>query len=222
MIKDFQHFHDHGLYTNLKDDPLSGHLINVEGKYWKKLREKLTPTFSSGRMKQMVPIIVEVGEKLEAVLAKKIETEPEPEFKDFLACFSTDVIGTCAFGIECNSLEGKNEEFRQMSMKALTPLPYSLTKKLIKATFPGLARWLGFRTTHEDASAFFLKIVKEVVEFREANNVKRHDFMDLLLQLKNVGELDDAEKKSGEMNVEKLTFNEIAAQVYIFFIAVSW
>lgn len=221
MIKDFKHFHDHGMFHNVKDDPLSGNLINVEGKYWKRLRDKLTPMFSTGRMRQMAPLMVEVASKLEAVLAKTIETNPEPEFKDILACFSTDIIGTCALGIECSSLEGKNKEFREMGMKAFTPRPYSLIEKLLKATNPDLARWLGLKSTSDDVTEFFLKVVEEVVEFREANNIKRHDIMDLLLQLKNVGELAGEENESGEKNVEKLTLNEIAAQVYVFFVAVS-
>lgn len=172
-------------------------------------------------MRQMVPIIVEVGDKLKTVLSKRIETNPEPEYKEILSCFSTDLIGTCAFGIECSSLEGKNEEFRKMSLKAFTVKPYSLLTKLIKTTYPDLARWLGYKTTHDDVSAFFLKLVKEVVEYREAEKIKRNDFMDLLMQLKNEGVLEGEESKSRGMKIEKLTMNEVAAQVFVFFIAVS-
>jgi cytochrome P450 family 6 len=56
-----------------------------------------------------------------------------------------------------------------------------------------------------------MKIVKDVVEYREKNNVKRNDFMDLLLNLKMKGALEN-----------KLTIEEIAAQVFVFFLAVSW
>lgn len=212
LIKDFQHFHDRGMYYNVKDDPLSGHLLNIEGEYWKKLREKLTPTFTSGKMRQMMPTIVEVGTKLEAYMEKTIIENPEPEIKDILARFTTDIIGSCAFGIECNSLEDKTAKFLEMGLKVFQQPRNSFVKQLIAVTYPGFARKMGIKTVRDDVSEFFMKIVNDVIEYREKNNVKRNDFMDLLLQLKNEG------NESGKLG---LTVGEIAAQVFVFFLAVS-
>lgn len=97
LIKDFTHFHDRGMYHNVKDDPLSGHLLNLEGDKWKKLREKLSPTFSSGKMKNMLPTIVNVGERLEQFMKKTIEVNSEAEIKGILARFTTDIIGEIIF-----------------------------------------------------------------------------------------------------------------------------
>lgn len=203
------------MYYNVKDDPLSGHLLNIEGDYWKKLREKLTPTFTSGKMRQMMPTIVEVGTKLEAYMAKTIEENPEPEIKDILARFTTDIIGSCAFGIECNSLEDKTAKFLEMGLKVFQQPRNSFAKQLIAVTYPDFARKLGIRTTRDDVSEFFMKIVNDVIEYREKNNVKRNDFMDLLLQLRHEGDAGDDSGKLG------LTTGEIAAQVFVFFLAVS-
>jgi len=43
----------------------------------------------------------------------------------------------------------------------------------------------------KDVSKFFLGAVKEVIDLREEKNIKRNDFMQLLIQLKNKGKLDD-------------------------------
>lgn len=219
LIKDFQYFHDRGTYFNVKDDPLSGHLLNIEGDHWKKLREKLTPTFTSGKIRQMVPTIVDVGTKLEDFMNKIIELNPEPEIKNILARFTTDIIGSCAFGIECNSLEDETAKFLEMGLKVFQQPRNSFFKQLIAVTYPDFARKMGYKTTRDDVSEFFLGIVRDVVEYREKNKIKRNDFMDLLLQLKNEGELIDG---SNSKKLGKLTIEEIAAQVFVFFLAVSW
>lgn len=93
MIKDFNYFHDRGTYYNLKDDPLSGHLLNLEGDKWKKLREKLTPSFTSNKMKYMLPTVLDVSKRLETFMLKTIEEDSEPEIKKILSRFTVDIIG---------------------------------------------------------------------------------------------------------------------------------
>jgi cytochrome P450 family 6 len=211
---------------------IPGHLLNIEGDYWKKLREKLTPTFTSGKMRQMMPTIVDVGTKLEAFIQKTIQENPEPEIKDILARYTTDIIGklekiksfliivtqqtftgSCAFGIECNSMEDKTAKFLEMGLKVFQQPRNSFVKQLIAVTYPDFARKIGVKIVREDVAEFFMKIVKDVVEYRETNKdyVKRNDFMDLLLQLKNDGTLADESSADGK-KLGKLTVEEIAAQ----------
>lgn len=72
---------------------MSAHLVHIEGDKWKNLRAKLTPTFSSAKLKMMVPTILNVAEHFKDTLNKDIQKNSVVEMKDLLARFTTDIIG---------------------------------------------------------------------------------------------------------------------------------
>ncbi|XP_058126451.1 cytochrome P450 6A1-like [Anopheles coustani] len=212
--RDFAYFHDRGVYYNEKDDPISGHLFNIEGTKWTNLRKKLIPTFSSGKMKMMCPTIVSVGERFRECLGKCLENgDGEVEMKELLARFTTDVIGTCAFGIDCNSLNDPNAEFLRMGRRVFEVPRGRILKFFFMATFKDFSRRIHIKGTSDEVSEFFFKVVQETIEYREKNNIQRNDFMNLLMQLKNGGQLDE----SGE-TVGTLSLNEVVAQAFVFFL----
>lgn len=219
LIKDFNHFQDRGAYYNERDDPLSAHLFNLEAAKWKVLRSKLTPTFTSGKMKFMFPTIVDVANEFQLCLNQLIDGEStgmkELELRDLLGRFTTDIIGTCAFGIDCNSLKDPDAKFREMGKKVFEVPKVNFVERLLMTSYQGLAKKLRLVAHHRDVTEFFLNSVKETIAYREDNNVQRNDFMSLLMQLKNEGHLNDDPKN----NLGQLTINEIAAQAYVFFLA---
>lgn len=212
LIKDFQNFPERGVFYNEKDDPLSAHMFALDGPAWKRLRSKLTPTFTSGKMKFMFTTVVEVADRFEHCLTEQLAGANDSvlEMKELLARFTTDVIGTCAFGIECNSLSDPNAQFRLMGKKVFGEPRNSGFKSFMILSFQQLAHKLHVKVQHDDVSEFFLGIVKETVAYRERSGVKRNDFMDLLIDLKN------EEPKDGGA---ALSMEEIAAQAFVFFLA---
>ncbi|KXJ81554.1 hypothetical protein RP20_CCG018947 [Aedes albopictus] len=208
LVKDFQYFQNRGMYYNEKDDPLSAHLFSLEGNKWRNLRAKISPTFTSGKMKMMYPTMVAAGKQFREHLDEKVSQESELEMRDLLGRFTTDMIGTCAFGIECNSMKEPNSKFREMGRKHFET-PRSALKDAFKMTAPRLAQFLGITEILPDVAEFFMNVVESTIDYRVKNNVKRNDFMDLLIAM-----LDDKTEGS-----DQLTINEIAAQAYVFFIA---
>uniref|UniRef100_A0A1S4KHN5 ABC-2 type transporter transmembrane domain-containing protein n=2 Tax=Culex quinquefasciatus TaxID=7176 RepID=A0A1S4KHN5_CULQU len=196
------------LHILLYDDPLTGHLFTIEGQRWKNLRAKLTPTFTSGKMKLMFPIVADVAVELKKCLVTEKDDGGEVELKDVLARYTTDVIGKCAFGLDCNSLENPNAEFREMGRKIFTTTPFSIIKLFFVQQIKPLARKLGVTVLNQEVTKYFLKAVKDTVEYRESNNVERNDFMNLLIKLKNAEPVDEGSSRS----MEKLSVNGVSAQ----------
>nr|NP_523748.2 cytochrome P450 6a9 [Drosophila melanogaster]Q27594.3 RecName: Full=Cytochrome P450 6a9; AltName: Full=CYPVIA9 [Drosophila melanogaster]AAF58188.2 cytochrome P450 6a9 [Drosophila melanogaster] len=212
LIKEFNKFTDRGFYHNTEDDPLSGQLFLLDGQKWKSMRSKLSYTFTSGKMKYMFPTVVKVGHEFIEVFGQAMEKSPIVEVRDILARFTTDVIGTCAFGIECSSLKDPEAEFRVMGRRAIFEQRHGPIGIAFINSFQNLARRLHMKITLEEAEHFFLRIVRETVAFREKNNIRRNDFMDQLIDLKN-SPLTKSE--SGES--VNLTIEEMAAQAFVFF-----
>lgn len=74
--------------------------------------------------------------------------------------------------------------------------------------------------TPKDVTKFFMKAVKDIVEYREKNNIKREDFMGILLNLKQQGkinaidgiELRDENKNEGKF--EKFAESKVLIGVF--------
>lgn len=204
LVKDFSSFPNHGHYYNEKDDPLSAHMLNLLDAEWKQLRQKISPTFTKGKLKLVFKSVNDIVDRLLNAMEKEISKSGQVEVEDLMSRFTIDVIGTTAFGIECNSLQDENAMFFKMGTK-LTSSRSHFFKRMIKDSFQGLARKLHIKLIPEEISNFYMGITKQTVEYRENNpQVNRHDFLNLLIQLKSSG---------------ALTMEQIAAQSYIFFLA---
>ena len=184
LLTDFKHFHDHGFVFDEKIDPFTGNLFMLSGEKWKHLREVLSPTFSTGRMKNMFRTLVMCGKGLTEFLERPAERRDVVEIQDIVARFSTDVIASCAFGIQCNCLKYPNAEFRQWGKRMIELSLVDNIIGLLYALVPSVAIALKLPLTSRSVSTFFRKVVKETVEFREMNEEKRDDFLQLLIDLK--------------------------------------
>lgn len=219
LTKEFGSFHDRGMFCNEKTDPLSGHLFLLPGKKWRNLRVKLTPTFTSGKIKQIFMILKECGEEFTKNLESKAQTKDSIEIKDMFARYSTDIIMSTAFGIKSNCIEQPDNEFRYWGKKVFEEKP--LWNALLMFA-PQIMDFFSIPFTDRGVTKFFTKMFRDNVKYRQTHNVVRYDFMNLLIQLMEKGYVEPDDEKditSISSNVNKLTMSEAAAQAYVFFLA---
>ena len=200
LVKDFSSFHDRGFYMDEELEPLSGNLLVLPGKRWRNLRVKLSPTFTSGKIKMMFQTLVDCGIELGSILEEGACNEEVIEIKDILARYSTDVISSCAFGIQCNCLKNPDAEFREWGRKVFVPSVRNSIITFMGITVPRLLNVLKLSTFDPRISKYFRNMVEETVNYRERNNITRNDFMHLLIQIKNKVKVDE-ENESFEQNI---------------------
>ncbi|XP_069964366.1 probable cytochrome P450 6a14 [Bactrocera oleae] len=220
-ISKFSNFQDRGVFSNPRDDPLTGHLFRLEGAQWRAMRNKLTPVFSSGNMKFMFPTVVKVGNELIRACHKTIGDSPqqcEIELKELCARYTTDVIGTCAFGIECNSLLDPQAEFRRRGHAVFTKPRHSQLVQTFMLMNPDLARRMRLKFFPDHIIQFYIDVVRQTVELRQREHIKRNDFMDLLIGLKAEDERLALNSDGIDLS-QGLTLNQMVSQAFVFFVA---
>ncbi|KAG8240166.1 hypothetical protein J437_LFUL019092, partial [Ladona fulva] len=210
MAKDFSHFHDRGFPSDENYDPISMNLFSLNGRRWKTLRTKLSPTFSSGKMKAMFPLVRKCAENLPKTIEREMSKYGDQmEFKELFGRYLTDAIASVAFGVEGHSLEDPEAEMRAYGRRIFDPSFPNCLRNTIVMVAPYMCDKLGIHIFDPKAVQFFLKVVHSTVDYREKNGVNRPDFLQLLMTMKK-------ENYEGSM-----TKAEIEAQCFFFFSAGS-
>jgi cytochrome P450 family 6 len=206
-VKDFNTFVDRGVFVNEESEPLTGHLFAIEGEKWRFLRNKLSPALTSGKIKMMYNTISDKGEALVKAI-EKASSLGSVDVRDVVSRFSIDVISDCAFGMDAKTMNHENDALISVSKKVFGEDSKGVLFFFFLFTFPQFSKLLKFRQFDSEITKLFYDVVGNSVAYREENDVKRNDFLNMLIQLKNKGSIE------GEISTEtrKLTMDEIVAQ----------
>lgn len=186
MIKDFDIFQDRGTYYNKAKDPLTAHLFTLDGEAWKLLRAKLSPTFTSGKIKGMHSSIVDCSKLMLDFVQNCRSTQKSLEWHSLFIKYGLDVISTTAFGLNSQSLTDENSKFVKMARKVVEPTLVRFLSLLIMLNGQ-VGRTLNLTLLPKDVSDFFLRVFKDTIKFRQNNHIVRNDYLQLLMDLKNAG-----------------------------------
>lgn len=223
MVKDFSHFTDRGVYCDIKHDPLSGHLFSLPGDKWKNLRRKLSPTFTTGKLRAMFTSINECGQSLQNHLHDVAETGDVIDIRDLSAKYAINIIASVAFGIQVDTIKEPHNDFRRYGQQIFDLNLKNGLRFGLMFTAPKLMRLFGLHLVDSEVEDFIRSMVLKNLKYRETNNFMRKDFFQLLLQLHRMGNvsIDDqfqtvVENRDGE---QKLTVDEMCAQTLVFYTA---
>jgi len=185
LVKDFNTFYERLVHSNLETDPLSQNLFLLKGPAWRLLRVKLSPIFTSFRLKQMFPLISACAENLTKCV-DQYSTKGKPlEMKETAAKYSTDVISTCAFGIQSNCLMDPNAEFREFGRQIFHFSSYRSFVFMAFWMLPLAVKVMNITFFSSETTKFLKRVFWDTIREREEKNIHREDILQLLIQLKN-------------------------------------
>jgi len=132
----------------------------------------------------MVSLMSKCADKLDEYIEKLASKNESIECRELTAKYTTDVIGTCAFGIEMNALSDEDSEFRKMGREIFTPRWYKSVKNILREATPWFYNILGYILPQTKITKFFIRLTMDNINYREKNNIFRNDFIDTLRELK--------------------------------------
>lgn len=226
LVKDFNTFYERNARSNHKTDPLSQNLFLLKGPAWRILRAKMTPIFTSLRLKQMFPLVSTCAENLKNYIDQYCTNGKPVEMKESAAKYSTDVVTTCAFGIESNCLMDPNAEFRRFGRQVFEFSAYRSFEFMASFMLPFVVKLMNVKFFSSETTNFLKKAFWDTIREREEKNIQREDIMQLLIQLKNedakangVAPHNRVSKGAAQEDVLVLKGDILVAQAAIFFIA---
>jgi len=199
LIKDFDHFVDRRQLKMPKQANLMAKtLIFINGDRWKSLRAKMSPTFTTGKIRRMFKIFDQSSKKLVSYIEKEMDKSGEVNLQEGYSKYTMDVIASAAFGIDSKTFDKKEASvFEKMAEQ----LQFRFTI-LLFIILPKLTDYLGLTPFSGDVMGFFSGAIKSAINHRVETGERRDDFIQLMMEARegksklDESELNDFEKEA--------------------------
>lgn len=224
LIKDFAYFADRLIPVDEETDPLAAHLFNLKGDKWKNLRVKLTPTFTTSKMKAIFTMLLDLNGPLLRHIEQMASADQTVECYNLAVNHTTNGIISVGFGIDIDCFADPDTPFRRYGRRISEPNLKNTLRTICSILCPSLKRWLGIHNVDRDAEDFMYDMMGQLMELRDRNGIVRSDFFHLLVQLLNTGNVrldDEWSTLIANECVKSYTIQEVTAQALIFFVAGS-
>ncbi|KAL3075817.1 hypothetical protein niasHT_032020 [Heterodera trifolii] len=204
FIKEFSHFQNRfDFIPGQKEDApksLTRNMLNMlRDDEWKRVRNRVTPAFTTGKLKKLIPILCESTERL----CKVFEEEYAPKkkeilLKDLYGRFLLDVIGRCGFSLDLDTFEEENVFVEKAQLVFNFGRKAQRIRMILCVFFPLTAKLLEKFTGKTLAFAvdeqFFIEMMGELYEKRRADPAAKENYSDIFQLLMNAVEDDDHEE----------------------------
>lgn len=159
----------------------------MSGDRWREARNLLSPAFTSSKMKAMFELMMQCAENFTKYIAEQAE-DPRNMIatKDLFTKYTNDVIATCAFGINVDSLKNPTNDFYVLGREATNFEGILSLKFFLARAFPKLVKLFRMKIVADHVKHFFMDIVRTTIETRDANGINRPDMLQLMMEARGL------------------------------------
>ena len=182
MIKDFDCFVDREKF-NILHEVFQNNLFMAEGNRWKRMRSISSPSFTSGKLRGMTPLMDKCIDKFVDYFDNVIKKNNGViNVRKVTAGFTIDVIASTSFATETNANDDRSEDnpFVKNGKELFEFSILRLMSIFLLPTF--LLKFLDLRNPlNPRAFEFFVNLSKEIVRQRKTQKSKRNDLVQLMM-----------------------------------------
>ncbi|XP_061704825.1 cytochrome P450 6B5-like [Cydia pomonella] len=213
LIKDFENFTDRDV--DFAEEGIDANLFSFNGNTWRALRQHCTSIFTSRKLKNMMYLITERGDKLIDYIEKISKEQPDQEVHGIVRKYTQGCITSCAFGLDIDTFDSKFDIFEK-----LEPKIFSTNYRLeLEMMYPGILKRLKLSIGSQEVSDFFFRLTKDVISQRNGNPSDRNDFVDLMLSLRKAKQISFPVKGTDAETTVDITDDIMAGMMFIFYAA---
>ncbi|XP_073989018.1 cytochrome P450 6k1-like [Rhodnius prolixus] len=168
----------------LNEGLFSNGLFQLSGTIWRSLRYKMSPAFTSGKLKMVFNGMLDCTEEMINLMKKNLHQDYEVQ--NALITFTIDVIANTVFGVQFNDIIAR-EEFAKYGTSIFNVTPSRYMQMIMLMQMPKISKMLGFKLMNKDTEEYFRKIIKQTFDQRIGGQNQRNDYLNHLVKLKEKG-----------------------------------
>uniref|UniRef100_A0A0A9YNC8 Putative cytochrome P450 6a13 n=1 Tax=Lygus hesperus TaxID=30085 RepID=A0A0A9YNC8_LYGHE len=179
-IKDYDHFTRNTLASNQETDITGGNMLFLHGQQWKEVRGKTSPFFTPMKIKAMLSSVDVTLPKAMKVLEDAIRIGEPCNLSEFLSQIVNDVITQAVFGMESDVYQ-EDSKFKPLASIFFSPKTNLMftVKNFSRTVF----KLLKLQSFDKDAALFLEGIVRDLMDYRNKNNIQGHDFVQGMMDI---------------------------------------
>ncbi|KAG5677406.1 hypothetical protein PVAND_007166 [Polypedilum vanderplanki] len=189
LITDFNSFNNRYVASNIHDPLGYYQLFLLKNPLWKTIRSKMTPFFSSVKLKASYNLIEKLGRDLNHYVTVRFNDahkKVEFDLKNLTDYFFVDVIASIAYGVEANTIKNSGGEFYEAAHSIFDVKNFWRGLEMSSMFLvPQISKYFGFQIFSKLTTKFFYDVMPDVIAERKRSKIRRNDLIDTLIELEN-------------------------------------